>query len=180
MIDITNDTIVDGRPENGIHEQGAPSQETRREFCAGACWAASVAAFAGILGTILEGCASPTSPSNVSALAAVSASVASRTLSLTVGASSPLASVGSAVLVESTLGFFLVARTGQSTFAALGSTCTHQTCTITGFGSGTYVCPCHGSQFDTNGHVVAGPAPFALPFYATQFNPATNVLTFTV
>jgi Rieske Fe-S protein len=59
----------------------------------------------------------------------------------------------------------------------LCQTITHQACTITGHGNQTFVCPCHGSQFDTSGRVLSGPAPAPLPRYQTQF--ANNVLTIT-
>ena len=89
---------------------------------------------------------------------------------MTIDASSPLSTVGDAVLVQSALGLFLVARTGQSTFSALTAICTHQTCTITGFAGQSYVCPCHGSQFSTGGQVLGGPAPTSLRQFATQFD----------
>ena len=72
-------------------------------------------------------------------------------------------------------GALLVARTGQNAFTALSSTCTHQTCTITGFGNNVYVCPCHGSQFSTSGQVVMGPAGAPLHQFTTSFS--NNVLT---
>ena len=74
-------------------------------------------------------------------------------------------------------GDFLVARTAQTSFVALAAICTHQTCTITGFGNQTYVCPCHGSTFDINGRVLGGPAPAPLHQYPTQFT--SGVLTIT-
>jgi Rieske Fe-S protein len=94
---------------------------------------------------------------------------------VSVDSSSPLATVGNAALVQASGAQFLVARTGQDTFVALTAICTHQTCTITGFASSTYVCPCHGSTFDLNGHVTGGPAPVNLRQYSTQFN--NGVLT---
>ena len=151
------------------------TDETRRSFCVRA---ASLAVFGGALGTVLPGCASPTSPSNVPALPSVSASVSGRSLLVTVDAASPLATVGGAALVQSSLGTVLVARTDQNTFTALNSTCTHDTCTITGIGSQHYVCPCHGSEFDTSGRVLVGPAPRNLTSYATQFT--NNLLTISV
>ena len=56
--------------------------------------------------------------------------------------------------------------------------CTHQACTITGFANQHYVCPCHGSEFTTDGGVVNGPAILPLPQFANQF--VNNVLTITV
>ena len=64
----------------------------------------------------------------------------------------------------------------QDTFSALSSICTHQTCAINGHSGQTFV-PCHGSQFDSSGRVLNGPAPSALRQYQTQF--AGGVLTIT-
>jgi cytochrome b6-f complex iron-sulfur subunit len=89
---------------------------------------------------------------------------------VTIDAASPLGSVGGAALVQTSSGFFLVARTGQTAFSALNAMCTHQACTITGFEGQVYVCPCHGSQFDTSGRVLNGPAVTALRSYPTQFD----------
>lgn len=125
---------------------------------------------------MLPGCGgSPTSPSSAPALPTINASVANGVASLTIDAASPLATVGGAALVQTSSGGFLVSRTGQNTFTALTATCTHEGCTVTGFESPTYVCPCHGSQFTTSGAVVQGPATRALRSFTTQF--ANNVLT---
>ncbi|HXD74945.1 MAG TPA: Rieske (2Fe-2S) protein, partial [Vicinamibacterales bacterium] len=61
-------------------------------------------------------------------------------------------------LVNSSGGVFLVARTGANSFTAVTAQCTHEACVVSGATSSTYVCPCHGSEFDTSGHVVVGPA----------------------
>jgi len=111
-----------------------------------------------------------TGASSIPALPRISGSTASRSVTLTIDAASPLASVGGAALVQTASGLFLVARTGPDSFTALTSTCTHQACTITGFESEAYVCPCHGSRFDTSGHVLSGPAVTALRSYLTQFS----------
>jgi Rieske Fe-S protein len=71
-----------------------------------------------------------------------------------------------------------VARTSDSGFTALTAICTHQACTITGFASQEYVCPCHGSRFGLNGGVLSGPAPRALRSFATRF--ANGVLTISI
>ena len=156
-------------------------QRTRREFCAQACQAVGLATVAGGLGTSLVACGgsgSPTGPSSASALPVISAATSGGAIVLTIDASSPLASVGRAALVQSSAGNFLVARTAQDTFAALTATCTHQACTITGFGAANYVCPCHGSQFTTSGQVSSGPATRALRTFQTQFT--NDVLTITL
>ena len=46
----------------------------------------------------------------------------SNQVSLTIDSASPLASVGSAALVQNSLGAFLVAHTGQDSFTALTAT----------------------------------------------------------
>jgi cytochrome b6-f complex iron-sulfur subunit len=148
--------------------------QTRREFCANACQAASLAALTGALGAIAPGCGSGGSPSsadfagNISPLQTIGATESNGTVVLAVGTGSPLATVGSAALVQTQSRFLLVGRTAQDAFTALTAICTHQTCTINGFTNQTYVCPCHGSRYDLMGQVIAGPAPFALRQYATQ------------
>jgi cytochrome b6-f complex iron-sulfur subunit len=121
---------------------------------------------------------STTSPSSAPMLPIINASVAAGAIAVTVDASSPLAAIGKAALVQTSSGNFLVARTAQDTFTALTAVCTHEACTVTGFDNQTYVCPCHGSQYSTSGAVVKGPAPAALRQFATRF--ANNVLTITV
>lgn len=138
---------------------------TRRAFCV---QAVSIVA----LGALIEACGggSPTAPSgSVPALPIVGATASGGTVSIPIDASSPLASVGGAALVETSAGSFLVARTSQDGFTALTAICTHQTCTITGFAGQEFVCPCHGSRFGTNGAVLNGPAARPLRSFATQF-----------
>lgn len=54
----------------------------------------------------------------------------------------------------------VIIRTGGK-FAAFSSSCTHACCTVAFTGS-QFRCPCHGSEFDTGGNVVRGPAREAL------------------
>lgn len=154
------------------------SSTTRREFCAQACYAASLAA-AGVLVNACSG-GNPTSPSGGSApaLPSVSGTVAGRTVSVSINASSPLATVGNAALVQTSLGNFLVARVAQDNLTALTAVCTHEAQTVNGFSGGRYVCNVHGSQFSTTGAVVMGPANSALRSYPTTFT--SDVVSFTV
>jgi cytochrome b6-f complex iron-sulfur subunit len=143
------------------------SEPSRREFCGQACRVA-VAGMVGMLGACGGSGGSPTGPSGAPGLTTLSGSVAGRSVTLAVDAT-PLGSVGGAALVQSSSGTFLVARTAQDAFAAVAATCTHQACTITGFANQNYVCPCHGSRFDTSGRVLQGPAVTPLRQFATAF-----------
>ena len=145
---------------------------SRRTFCLHACQAASCLA----LGSLAQACGGGgSSPSNVPQLSVVNGSVSGNTVVVQIDSSSPLAAVGGAAMVRSSGGAFLVARTGSDSFSALTTVCTHETCTITGFDSANYVCPCHGSKFTPTGRVVNGPANAPLRSFATVF--ANNVLT---
>ena len=45
----------------------------------------------------------------------------------------------------------------------LNAICTHLGCVVPwDSGANKFICPCHGSQYDTNGKVVRGPAPLSL------------------
>lgn len=154
----------------------APPPQTRRQFCAHACQAASflaVGAFAGCGG-------SPSSPSAVNAPPAptVAATLAGRVVSVALDGATALSAVGSGAIAQTALGTFLVARTGQDTYTALSSTCTHEAFAVTGFSNGRFICPNHGSQFTTSGAVAVGPATRGLSQFPTQVS--GNVLTFTV
>ena len=148
------------------------ADSSRRAFCVQACQAASCLALA----ALAEACGGGgTGPSNVPQLSTVNGTASGSTVQVTIDSASPLATVGNAALVRSSSGLFLVSRTGDQSFTALTSTCTHQTCTITGFDGGNYVCPCHGSRFTTGGRVVNGPASAPLRSFTTAFS--NNVLT---
>jgi nitrite reductase/ring-hydroxylating ferredoxin subunit len=48
--------------------------------------------------------------------------------------------------------------------AALSLVCTHLGCIVSEVPDTGFLCPCHGSRFDLQGHVVGGPAPRSLPW----------------
>jgi Rieske Fe-S protein len=152
---------------------------SRREFCAHAISFVTVA-------SLIEGCGSKGNPGapgggggggGASALPTVSGIAAGGTVTVGNVSGTALANVGGAALVQAGSSSFLVARTGQDSFSALTAICTHEQCIVTGFQSGTFVCPCHGSQYSTSGGVQQGPATRALQQFATQFT--NNVLTIT-
>jgi cytochrome b6-f complex iron-sulfur subunit len=147
---------------------------TRRDFCINACRTLSLATVAGF-----QGCGgSPTSPSTAAALPSLAGTVINGAVTVTIDAASPLAAVGSAALLQTAAGAFLVAHTAESAFTAVTAICTHETCTITGFENQAFVCPCHGSRFNTTGAVLTGPAAKSLQQFSTRF--ANSVLTIAV
>ena len=155
------------------------NEQTRRQFCARTC---QLLALGGAIAATLESCGGggPTSANGlgggVSALPTVSGTLSGSTITVTVTGTA-LATAGTLALVTTAGGDVLVARTDASTFVALSAGCTHQACEITGFSGQSYVCPCHGSRFDTSGRVVNGPAVSPLPQFQTQFS--NDVLTIT-
>lgn len=66
-------------------------------------------------------------------------------------------------------GGVVVACIAANSYVALSKTCTHQGCTVA-FGGGTFNCPCHGGQYNTNGNVIAGPPPSPLKKYTCTLN----------
>jgi cytochrome b6-f complex iron-sulfur subunit len=156
---------------------------SRRRFCAGACQVASGATVVSLFAAC--GGSSPISPtptppgggggsSGPSPLGKLTGTFMGSAVRVNT-AGSALETVGGAVLVESTAGLFLVARTDANTYVAIEAVCTHEGCTITGAEGNIYVCPCHGSRYDRSGRVVTGPAQSALRQHATSF--AAGIVT---
>ena len=88
--------------------------------------------------------------------------------------------------LTATNGFILVARpstivinTGGDSFRAFTSICTHEQCTVGDYRGGRIVCPCHGSQYDSTGQVVVGPATQRLREFAVAHDGSANTLTVT-
>lgn len=68
--------------------------------------------------------------------------------------------VGSVNLVE---GKNVVVFSDMEGLHAISSVCTHLGCIVAISGEG-FSCPCHGSKYDRDGKVIAGPAPRNLPW----------------
>jgi cytochrome b6-f complex iron-sulfur subunit len=150
---------------------------SRREFCAHAISLVTVA-------SLIEGCGgkkgnpgAPGGGSNAPSLPTVAGTSAGGTVTVSNVSGTALGSVGGAALVQAGSSSFLVARTGDNAFNAFTAVCTHEQCIVSGFQSGAFVCPCHGSQYNTNGQVQQGPATQRLQQFTTQFT--NNVLTIT-
>ncbi len=138
--------------------------QTRRHFCKLVTLAACTSALIPI-----AGCASPTSPSNVTALPVLTGTRGPTGVVVSIVAGSPLDNVGGAALVRAGVSDLLVMHIAADQFVALNAICTHQTCTINGIHNQQFVCPCHGSTFDSSGRVLGGPAPAPLRSYPTQY-----------
>ncbi|MFI9509633.1 Rieske 2Fe-2S domain-containing protein [Nocardia sp. NPDC052566] len=66
--------------------------------------------------------------------------------------------VGAGLIVGDTV----VTQPSAGAFQAFSSVCTHQGCAVNAIAGGTINCPCHGSRFNLDGSVAAGPATRAL------------------
>ena len=105
----------------------------------------------------------------------------SSSLSFKVGTIPALATVGQLARVPSNTFFAAVKRTGPATFVAISTTCTHQQCD-TNIVANAFACPCHGSRYDSDGHVTRQPqgtggSATNLFVYATTYDVATDILT---
>ena len=82
---------------------------------------------------------------------------------------------GAAVVSTSSGGDYLVIRTSASQAAALTAVCTHAHCLV-GYDAGAekLVCPCHGSEYSTDGVVLRGPAIASLSTFPATLD-ATGI-----
>jgi|SRR5690242_15743985 Rieske Fe-S protein len=71
----------------------------------------------------------------------------------------------------------LVVRDGAGQFHALSMQCTHEGCPVRPPVRGVITCPCHGSQYDLEGHVRRGPAQLPLARYAVEYHRWSKRLT---
>mgnify|MGYP003340329475 FL=1 len=65
-------------------------------------------------------------------------------------------------------------RQSETEVAAISLVCTHLGCTVNRVETG-FLCPCHGSQYDSDGIVVGGPAPDTLPWLEIKAVPGGQI-----
>ena len=143
----------------------------RREFVKDTLTGIGTVAFGSFMLVNQSGCSSPTEPNNSNETITVDLSLSENSALLVVGGSLAL---GSNVIDSKGI---LLYRQSDTNVLAFSRNCTHNSCTIDSFQNGTSTCPCHGSQFNTSGNVVVGPAVNPLPQYSAAI--ADNIVTIT-
>jgi cytochrome b6-f complex iron-sulfur subunit len=98
-------------------------------------------------------------------------------IDLTSAANKQLTSAGGAMLVDMAGDTIMVVRMSDTEAVAVSAICTHAGCSMDySAGQKLLDCPCHGSQFATDGSVLRGPATRPLRVYtATLANDAITV-----
>jgi len=91
-------------------------------------------------------------------------------------ANKELSAAGGAMLLDGSTDTIMVVRISDTQVIALSAICTHAGCSMD-YESSQHLlnCPCHGSQFSTDGRVVNGPANRPLRVYTATI--ANNVIT---
>jgi cytochrome b6-f complex iron-sulfur subunit len=93
-------------------------------------------------------------------------------------ANAPLVGVGGTMVIDAANDTILIVRVSETAVVALSAVCTHSGCIVEFNTSAQRIdCPCHGSEFGTDGHVIAGPAGRPLKVY--QASLANNTITVT-
>ena len=143
----------------------------RREFVKDTLTGIGTVAFGSFMLVNQSGCSSPTEPNNSDKTITVDLSLSENSALLVVGGALAL---GSNVIDSKGI---LLYRQSDTNVLAFSRNCTHNSCTIDSFQNGTSTCPCHGSQFNTSGNVVVGPAVNPLTQYSAAI--ADNIVTIT-
>ena len=146
----------------------------RREFVKDTLTGISTVAFGSFMLVNQSGCSegSPTAPINNSD--------ETITVDLSSSENSALAMIGGTLALGANVldsKGILLYRQSDTNVLAFSRNCTHNGCTIGSFQNGTSACPCHGSQFDTSGSVVNGPAVNPLSQYSATIT--GNIVTIT-
>jgi cytochrome b6-f complex iron-sulfur subunit len=83
-----------------------------------------------------------------------------------------LPDVGDELIFESQK--VILRRQTETEVAAISLVCTHLGCTVNRVETG-FQCPCHGSQYDSDGIVVGGPAPKTLHWLSIKKVPGNQL-----
>ncbi|HEY1017508.1 MAG TPA: Rieske 2Fe-2S domain-containing protein [Sediminibacterium sp.] len=97
---------------------------------------------------------------------------------ITVNLNTSLLSVGSSVVQDGVIIVRLATGNTPSSFTAVQVACTHEGTSINfNSSSNQFVCPNHGSTFNTSGGVTLGPAAKALKQYTVNITGSTLTVT---
>ena len=142
----------------------------RREFLKRTGLVLGAASLTGVLADILASCSSPSSPNVTHGTTTVDISKLTSNGQFIVDTNVNPTPDGTPILVI---------RQSATSYTALSMRCTHQGCQVSPPSGGTIYCSCHGSRFDLNGNVIAGPAPSPLAKYGVTLNAAAQTITVT-
>lgn len=130
----------------------------------------------GIGAAIVVGACS-SSGSSLPTATTTSCGAAMECIALGDAANHALATVGGAMIVDTSTDTIMVIRVSQTAVVAVSAICTHAGCSMdfdaTG---GRLICPCHGSEFGEDGSVLLGPARRALRTYTATLTADTITL----
>lgn len=147
------------------------TKKSRREFLVDSAKTAGIIISGTAIAAIINSCGEDSNPVSISGTGQ------KVTLDLTQSQFSALANIGGKVTLNGgspsgvpTNGA-LIFKKSETEFLVFDRTCTHQACQIGGFNTqGVSSCPCHGSQFNTDGNVVQGPASNSLKRYSATLS----------
>lgn len=149
--------------------------KTRREFLERAGLTTAMTAFGLIFFTSCSDSEDQDPVTKPPATGSGGISVSGNTINIDLKAQTALATNGGWLLIIDAQ--TLVVNVG-GTYLALTSVCTHSACDRNWtFSNNKFTCSCHGSQFDTSGNVLQGPANQPLRSFTTALN--GTVLTVT-
>ncbi len=156
---------------------------SRREFLADSCLQGASLFFGTYTITVLAGCSDngPTGPEDGNGNGNGNGGhPVVITVDISLNENKALSTVGGTLALGSNAldsqGILLV-RVSETKVNAFSRRCTHQGCTIGAFTNGISTCPCHGSQFSTNGNVAGGPAPSSLQEYTATIEGTLVTIT---
>jgi Rieske Fe-S protein len=156
---------------------------SRRGFVSAAAWTALASALAGACG------GGGDNPTGVNGPSAAGVTYAGGVVTIPLASVPSLAQSGGFLIsnggpndVRDTGGRrpdVIVINVGADQYRAFTSICTHEQCTVGDFTGTRIRCFCHGSEYDTSGHVAVGPAMRSLTEYPTHFDAATRAVVVT-
>ena len=148
---------------------------SRREFIERAGMTAVITTFGLSFFTACSDPEEPNAPNVPPPTASNGVTISGNTIRIDLTSQTRLAAAGGWLLVLDAQ--TLVVNVG-GTYRALTSVCTHSACDRNWtFTNSKFICSCHGSEFDTSGNVLQGPANQPLRSFTTALN--GTVLTVT-